>query len=107
MEESLVIAWKRTARKQARTIYAWYKKEMGLRAADKFINGILETVDLLALNPNMGSYEPETETCKRNYRSFVEHRNHKSLYYVEKKTNDIVSIWPNSQNPESFIKQLK
>ena len=42
------------------------KKEMGLRAADKFINGILETVDLLALNPNMGSYEPETETCKRN-----------------------------------------
>lgn len=55
MEESLVIAWKRTARKQARTIYAWYKKEMGLRAADKFINGILETVDLLALNPNMGS----------------------------------------------------
>lgn len=86
MEESLVIAWKRTARKQARTIYAWYKKEMGLRAADKFINGILETVDLLALNPNMGSYEPETETCKRNYRSFVEHRNHKILYYVEKKT---------------------
>ena len=107
MEESLVIAWKRTARKQARTIYAWYKKEMGLRAADKFINGILETVDLLALNPNMGSYEPETETCKRNYRSFVEHRNHKILYYVEKKTIYIVSIWPNSQNPESVIKQLK
>ena len=81
--------------------------ELGSRAADKFINGILETVDLLALNPNMGSYEPETETCKRNYRSFVEHKNHKIIYYVEKKTIYIVSIWPNSQNPESFIKQLK
>ena len=56
---------------------------MGIRAADKFINSILDTVNLLALNPNMGQpIELNTETCKRNYRSFVEHKNHKIIYYV-------------------------
>lgn len=59
---------------------------MGIRAADKFINSILDTVNLLALNPNMGQpIELNTETCKRNYRSFVEHKNHKIIYYVEKR----------------------
>lgn len=38
---------------------------MGIRAADKFINSILDTVNLLALNPNMGQpIELNTETCK-------------------------------------------
>ncbi|WP_455639693.1 type II toxin-antitoxin system RelE/ParE family toxin [Parabacteroides sp.] len=107
MEEPLVIKWKRTARKRTRITYGWYKKEMGLRAAEKFIKGILDTIDLLALNPNMGYIEPETETCKRNYRSFVEHRNHKILYYVEKNTIYIADIWPNSQNPDNLKEQLK
>lgn len=37
MEKPLSIKWKRTARKLARVTYAWYKKEMVVRAADKFI----------------------------------------------------------------------
>lgn len=107
MEKPLAIKWKRPARKQARIIYAWYKKEMGIRAADKFMNGILDTIDLLALNPYMGPIEPETETCKRNYRSFVEHKNHKILYYVEKNAIHIAAIWPNSKDTKEFIKQLE
>ncbi|MEY8487182.1 type II toxin-antitoxin system RelE/ParE family toxin [uncultured Parabacteroides sp.] len=54
METPLEIRWSKTARKEARTIYAWYKKKMGISTADKFIDGILHTIDLLALNPNMG-----------------------------------------------------
>lgn len=108
MEKPLTIKWKRPARKNARVTYAWYKKEMGIRAADKFINSILDTVNLLALNPNMGQpIELNTETCKRNYRSFVEHKNHKIIYYVEKKTICIANIWSNSQNPEDFNEQTK
>lgn len=108
MEKPLAIKWKRTARKKARATYAWYKKEMGIKAADKFINGILEATDLLALNPNMGqSVELKTETCKRDYRSFVEHKNHKIIYYVERQTICIADIWSNSQNPKDFNKQLK
>lgn len=108
MEKPLIIKWKRTARKKARVTYAWYKKEMGVRAADKFINGILEATDLLALNPNMGQpIELKTETCKRNYRSFVEHKNHKIIYYVEKETIHIADIWSNNQDPKEFSKRLK
>lgn len=106
MEKPLSIKWKRTARKQARVTYAWYKKEMGVRAADKFINGILDTIDLLAQYPNMG-FEMETETCKRIYRSFVQHKNHKIIYYVEKNAIYIAGIWFNSQNTDDFIQQLK
>ncbi len=51
--------------------------------------------------------ELNTETCKRNYRSFVEHKNHKIIYYVEKKTICIANIWSNSQNPEDFNEQLR
>ena len=47
------------------------------------------------------------KTCKRNYRSFVEHKNHKIIYYVEKKTICIANIWSNSQNPEDFNEQLR
>ena len=108
MEKPLTIKWKRPARKNARVTYAWYKKEMGIRAADKFIISILDTVNLLALNPNMGQpIELNTETCKRNHRSFVEHKNHKIIYYVEKKTICIANIWSNSQNPEDFNEQLR
>ena len=33
--------WNRTARKEARAIYAWHKKNIGINTADKFVNGIL------------------------------------------------------------------
>lgn len=80
---------------------------MGHRAADKFSYGILSTVDLLALNPNMGKEEPELIACKKPYRSFVEHRNHKIIYYIEKDTIYIADIWPNSQNPADINKRLR
>lgn len=31
----------RKARKEARAIYAWHKKNIGINTADKFVNGIL------------------------------------------------------------------
>ena len=44
---------------------------------------------------------------QKNYRSFVEHRNHKIIYYVEKNTVYIADIWPNSQNPENMNERLR
>lgn len=80
---------------------------MGNNAADKFSFGIIETVKLLATNPYMGKAEPAREGCKKDYRSFVEHKNHKIIYYVEKGTIYIVDIWPNSQNPDNLTNRLK
>ena len=107
METPLEIRWSKTARKEARTIYAWYKKKMGISTADKFIDGILHTIDLLALNPNMGQSVPNNILYKKEYRIFVEHKNHSIIYYVKKNTLNIHGIWPNSQNPDDIDKRLK
>ena len=80
---------------------------MGFSAASKFVQGINDVVALLEQNPYMGKEEPELKANKKNYRSFVEHRNHKIIYYVEKDTIYIADIWPNSQNPEDIDKRLK
>ena len=55
---------------------------MGLSAANKFVQGINDVVVLLEQNPHLGKEEPELKAYKRNYRSFVEHRNHKIIYYT-------------------------
>ena len=80
---------------------------MGLSAATKFVEGINNVVTLLELNPYMGKEEPEIKTSRKPYRSFVEHKNHKIIYYIEKNTLYIADIWPNSQNPEEISNGLK
>lgn len=95
--------WKR----KALAITLWYKKKMGLSAANKFVQGINDVVVLLEQNPHLGKEEPELKAYKRNYRSFVEHRNHKIIYYIEKDTINIADIWPNSQTPKDIDKRLK
>lgn len=99
--------WKRKALAKYKNITFWYKKEMGLSAANKFVQGINDVVVLLEQNPYMGKEEPDFKAYKRNYRSFVEHRNHKIIYYIEKDILYIADIWPNSQNPEGIDKRLK
>lgn len=107
MEIPLSVKWSRTARKEARAIYAWYKKNMGLSAAEKFLEGIITAIDLLSLNPNMGYSILYNDAYKKQYRLFVEHKNHKIIYYIEKNTIHIFGIWPSSQNPEEIYKRLK
>lgn len=80
---------------------------MGNLAANKFITGINDAVSLLISNPYMGKIDPEIDTNRRTYRSFVEHKNHKIIYYIEKRTIHIVDIWPNSQNPNDISKRFK
>ena len=99
--------WKRKALARYKSITLWYKKNMGLSAAAKFVEGINNVVTLLELNPNMGKEEPEIMTFRKSYRSFVEHKNHKIIYYIEKEILYIADIWPNSQNPEDINKKLK
>ena len=99
--------WKRKALAKYKSITLWYKKKMGFSAASKFVQGINDVVALLEQNPYMGKEEPELKAYKKNYRSFVEHRNHKIIYYVEKDTIYIADIWPNRPTPEDLAPRLK
>lgn len=80
---------------------------MGNFAAEKFINGINDAVGLLSSNPYMGPVDEVLSTSKRTYHSFVEHKNHKIIYYIKKDTVYIADIWPNNQNPLNISKRLK
>lgn len=101
------IQWKSKALARYKRIALWYQKKMGNSAAEKFISGINDAVGLLSSNPYMGPVDQEISTSKRTYHSFVEHKNHKIIYYIKKDTIHIVDIWPNSQNPADISKRLK
>lgn len=84
-----------------------YQKKMGNSAAEKFISGINDAVGLLSSNPYMGPVDQELSTSRRTVHSFVEHKNHKIIYYIKNDTIHILDIWPNSQNPADISKRLK
>ena len=46
--------WKRKALAKYKSITLWYKKKMGLSAANKFVQGINDVVVLLEQNPHLG-----------------------------------------------------
>lgn len=105
--DKMKIHWRSRALARYKKTAFWYQKKMGEAAANKFIDGINSTVNLLSSNPYMGIVDTEIGTCKRIYRSFVEHKNHKIIYYIEKDTINIIDIWPNSQNPDTISKRFK
>lgn len=101
------IQWKSKALARYKRIALWYQKKMGNSAAEKFISGINDAVGLLSSNPNMGPVDQELSTSRRTVHSFVEHKNHKIIYYIKNDTIHILDIWPNSQNPADISKRLK
>lgn len=105
--DKMNIHWKSKALATYKRIALWYQKKMGNFAAEKFINGINDAVGLLSSNPYMGPVDEELSTSKRTYHSFVEHKNHKIIYYIKKDTVYIADIWPNNQNPLNISKRLK
>lgn len=107
MEKSLKIQWKKRAEKSLKQIDAWYLKKMGVTAADKFTCGILDCVEMLAQNPWAGPIEIKSEELLHEYRSFVEHKNHKIIYYVENDILYIADIWSSNMNPRKIKSRLK
>lgn len=94
--------WKRKALAKYKSITLWYKKKMGLSAANKFVQGINDVVVLLEQNPHLGKEKPELKAYKRNYRSFVEHRNHKIIYYIEKTPSTLPISGQTAKTPKTL-----
>lgn len=49
--DKISIHWKAKALARYKKIALWYQKKMGNLAAEKFINGINDAVNLLSSNP--------------------------------------------------------
>lgn len=49
--------------------------------------------DLLSTNPYLGKIEPILPKSAHEYRSLIQHRDYKIIYYIEENKIQIVSIW--------------
>jgi len=88
------VLWKPRAISQLKKQANWYAENMGNAAADKFWNGIIAAGDLLSANPYLGKIEPILKDSKHNYRSLIQHKEYKIIYFIEKDQQiQIVAIW--------------
>ncbi len=72
----------------------WYAENMGITAADKFWDGMISAGDLLSANPYLGKIEPFLSHSARNYRSLIQHKDYKIIYFIENDRQiQIVSLW--------------
>lgn len=91
--EKVKVFWKPRAILHLRKQAEWYNDNMGSSAADKFWKAMIAAGDLLSSNPRLGKIEPVLHTSAHEYRSLIQHRDFKIIYYIEENKIQIVSIW--------------
>lgn len=70
----------------------WYRVRMGESAAQNFVDGIYNTIDLLAKMPTIGRCELPLSTFRRKYYSFLSHPRYRVVYRYTKTMLYIVAI---------------
>jgi plasmid stabilization system protein ParE len=101
--EKVKVFWNPRALSHLKKQATWYAENMGVSAADKFWNGIIEAGDLLGENPYLGKIEPVLSKSSRHYRSLIQHKDYKIIYFIEnEKQVQIVSIWYCSKSTPSL-----
>lgn len=98
--DEMTLRWSNNAITQMTNIHTWYQKEMGENAACKFAEGIMKGLLRLKLMPYVGRIDESLSDGKTTFRSIIEHRNYKIVYYIEDDIIHISSIWSCRQNPE-------
>lgn len=93
------ISWKPQALDHLSQIRDWYILEMGYGAANKFVAGIIKVVEQLEHLPYLGRIEEEISDQSTTYRSVVEHKTYKVIYYIDSDVIYIIAIWSCRQNP--------
>lgn len=92
--EKVKVLWKPRAISHLKKQAKWYAENMGIDAADKFWNGMIAAGDLLSANPYLGKIEPILNDSEHCYRSLIQHKDYKIIYFVEDDRQiQIVSIW--------------
>ena len=92
--EKVKVYWKPRAISHLKKQAEWYAENMGVAAAEKFWTGMIAAGDLLSTNPHLGKNEPLLSNSRRSYRSLVQHKDYKIIYFIEDKEHiQIVSIW--------------
>ena len=96
--EPLTIRWNNDAVDKFVELAQWFKEHIGEKAASKFIDGIMHSIDLLTINPQLGFIEPELSGRSKQYRCLIEHKRFKIIYFIENNAIYIADIWNCSQD---------
>ncbi|MBC8602352.1 type II toxin-antitoxin system RelE/ParE family toxin [Parabacteroides acidifaciens] len=103
--ETLTVRWNNDASDKFIELAQWFETHMGEKAASKFIEGIMHSIELLTTNPQLGFVEPELSGRSKQYRAIIEHKRYKIIYFVENDAIHIADIWNCLQdNSNSKIK---
>lgn len=95
MVSDYLLFWYKRAYNDYLAIYEWYKNNRGVKSANKFKNDINKTIDLIVLNPFIGSLDENSQERKLEYRSLLIHPYYRIIYYLKDQTIYIVSIRDN------------
>ncbi len=86
------IVWNNRAVDRYLQIIRWYQEERGKQFAVKFYRGILDTADLLAQMPTIGTLDERRSTSKTKYYTFLSHPKYRIIYRYTHTTLYIVTI---------------
>jgi plasmid stabilization system protein ParE len=92
--EKVEVNWKPRAISHLKKQANWYAENIGISAANKFWNGMIAAGVLLSTNPYIGKIENLLNDSSQSYRSLVQHKDYKIIYFIDDDENiQIVSIW--------------
>lgn len=96
----LNIYWTDFSKDQLREIFTYYKKEAGVRVANKLVTEIINEVFKLQQHPDIGQKEEILISRIQAFRYLV-HNNYKIIYWVnsEKFRIEIIDVFDTRQNP--------
>jgi plasmid stabilization system protein ParE len=92
--EKVKVNWKPRAVSHLKKQANWYAENIGIFAANKFWNGMIAAGELLSTNPYLGKIESLLNGSGLSYRSLVQHKDYKIIYFIDDDENiQIVSVW--------------
>jgi len=89
------IIWNRRASNSFNSIIKYLQEEWGDRVTRNFVVRIYEIIDLLAVNPEMGSIEH----FEKQIRGFVITKHNTLFYRIENERLILLNFFNNRQNP--------
>ncbi len=95
------IEWSHQSIRQIRSIYNYYSQKASPEIAKRITKRITKKVDILFKNPTVGQKEVLLAHLSYDYRYLVE-SNYKIIYWQEKNTIIIASVFDCRQNPRKI-----
>ena len=86
------IIWEEEAKNTFADITWWYENNISHRAAEKFYNGIQDTVHYISFMPSIGIIDTRRSSANFRYYSFLSKKYYRILYRYDETTVYIINI---------------